>query len=170
LVYGAGFEPSLCLGVETTDRNVSLGSREELECRPRFFSFTSSPDLINALSPPATITFTGEGIENVYGSPMLAFYNEFGNVAAYASASQVILESGEIEGLILNTPPEISQVYDGIYTVAIHNINPDGSWEIIGAAPVTIYGNPPPPPPPPDEGGGGGSQPPDQPQLPCYNN
>lgn len=165
-LYGAGFEPSQCLGVDVTDRNVSLGSREELECVPRFYSFTASPNMIDALNPPTTITFTGKGIENLYGTPMLAFYDEFGNVVVSTPANQMLWNNGVIESLVVNVPSNINQAYDGTYTVAVHNVNADGSWEIIGAAPVTIYGNPPPPPPPPD-GDGCGQQQQNLQQLPC---
>jgi hypothetical protein len=159
------FGGSHCLTFETVDRDVSLNSVIRLFCRGRFFGFTASPNTLDALNPPATMTFNGKGIENVYGTPALAFYDEYGYVVASTQASQLLYREGEIEGLEI-VIPDISQVYDGVYTIAVHNIRPDGSWEVIGAAPVTIYGNPPPPPP----GGGGGGcepQPPDQQQLPC---
>lgn len=164
-VVGGG---SLCLTFATTERNVSLNSEEWLFCPPRFFSFTASPNSINALNPPATITFSGKGVESVYGEPTLAFYNEFGYVIASTQVqpNQLLWANGEIEGLQVSIP-DITQVYDGTYTVAVHNIRADGSWEVIGAATVTIYGNPPPPPPPPPGGGGCEQPPPDQPQLPC---
>lgn len=167
MAYGPDFSgSSLCLGVQVVDRNVSLGSLEHLHCVPRFYSFTASPDTIDALNPPATVTFSGKGIENIHGMPTLAFYNEFGQVVASTTANQLLWENGEIEGLTVNVP-DISEVYDGTYTIAVHNVQADGSWEIIGAAPITIYGNPPPPPPPPPGGGGCEQAPPDQPQLPC---
>lgn len=52
LIYGPDSALSLCLGVNGDDRNVSLGSQETLNCVSRFFTFTPSPDTINALSPP----------------------------------------------------------------------------------------------------------------------
>ncbi len=166
LTYGPSFTGSLCLTFTTEDRNVNLGSFERLNCVPRFFSFTASPDNIDALNPPSTITFSGKGIDSLNGTPVLAYYNEFGTIVASTTSGQLLYDNGEIEGISVNVP-DLSQVYNGTYTVAVHNINPDGTWEIIGAATMTIYGNPPPPLPPP--GGGDDCDPPlpDQPQLPC---
>ncbi|MCW5961631.1 MAG: hypothetical protein KIS76_15820 [Pyrinomonadaceae bacterium] len=168
LTYGPSFSGgSLCLTFTTENRNVSLGSLERLNCVPRFFSFTASPDSVDALNPPAAVTFNGKGINDLYGTPVLAYYNEFGNIVASTSSGQLLYENGNVEGISVNVP-DISQVYNGTYTVAVHNVNADGTWEIIGAATMNIYGNPPPPP----TGGGGGDEcgpppPPDQPQLPC---
>lgn len=158
---------SLCLTFATSDRNVSLNSLVDLVCPGRFTGFTASPDSIDALNPPSAITFSGKGIDNAYGEPALAFYDEFGNVVASTHASQTLWDGNETEGIVVAIP-DISQVHDGVYAIAIHNINLDGSWDLIGGALVTIYGNPPPPPPPPP--GGGECEeppPPDLPQLPC---
>lgn len=138
-----------------------------LVCPGRFTGFTASPDLLDALNQPATITFLGKGLDNAYGEPALAFYDEFGNVVASTQAIQSLWDDGEIEGIVVNLP-DISQVFDGVYSIAIHNIDPDGSWDLVGGANVTIYGNPPPPPPPPPPGGGEcGGQNPAFPELPC---
>lgn len=157
--------PSLCLGYLTTDRNVSLGSMETLPCMPRFFSFTASPDTIDATNPPATVMFSGKGIDSLYGTPMLAFYNEFGRIAVTTPADEMLYGGGQTSGVLVSVP-DLTLAYDGTYTVALHNINQDGSWELIGAAPITIYGNPAPPFD--DDGGGNGcNQSYSQPQLPC---
>lgn len=168
LTYDPGFNPggSLCLGVLTADRSVSLGSQETLPCVPRFFSFTASPDAINAFSPPATIDVTGNGADTLYGTPMIAFYDEFGNVIASGPANQLLYDNGAVSGVRINIS-DVSQAYDGTYTGLVHNVNADGSWEVVGAAAITIYGNPPPPPPPPPDDGGCEPAPPDQPQLEC---
>lgn len=152
LTTSPGFSgASLCLGIETVDRSESLGSQETLRCTPRFFSFTASPDVINASSPPATIDVTGNGSANLYGTPMIAFYDEFGNVVASGPANQLLYNNGSVSGVRVNTS-DLSQAYDGTYTGLVHNVHADGTWEVIGAAAITIYGNPPPP----DDGGGGG--------------
>lgn len=98
---------------------------------------------------------------------MLAYYDEFGNMVASSSANQLLYggKAGYVTG-ILATLPDISQVYDGVYTVAVYNVNVDGTWEMVGSATVNIYGNPPP-----IFGGGGGGEcdppPLGQVQLPC---
>lgn len=112
---------SLCLTFVTVGRNVSLGSMETLPCPPRFFSFTASPNMIDALTPPATVSFTGEGTSTLYGTPMLEYYNEFGNVAASTTANQLLYDSfGVVEGVSVNVP-DLTNAYDGEYTVAVHN-------------------------------------------------
>lgn len=156
---------SLCLAPTITNYNMSLNDEKPLFCPGRFGGFTADPASINALTPPASVTFNGKGIDNSYGSPALAFYDEFGYVVASTQASQSLWNGASISGIVVDLP-NISQVYDGTYTVVVHNINADGSWEVIGAAPITIYGNPPPPPPPPS-GGGCEQGPPDLEQLPC---
>jgi hypothetical protein len=167
LTYSPGFNPggSLCLGIETVDRNLSLGSQITLQCQPRFFSFTASPDVVNALSPPPAIDVTGNGSDTLYGTPMIAFYDEFGNVAASGPANQLLYTNGVVSGVRINVS-DLSGAYDGTYTGLVHNVQADGTWEIVGAAAITVYGNPPPP----DGGGGGGEcglQSPDQLRPAC---
>ena len=167
LTYGPSiFGGSLCLTNATVDRNVSLGSFETLPCLPRFYSFTASPNIIDALAPPSSIAFTGKGISSLNGTPMLAYYNEFGYVVASTPASQLNYNgSGIVDGISVNVP-DLSNAYDGEYTVAVHNVEANGTWEIIGAAPVTIYGNPPPPMPTPTPNDCF-SSPPGHDQFPC---
>ncbi|QYO62584.1 hypothetical protein [Leptolyngbya sp. 7M] len=86
-----------------------------LVCPGRFTGFTASPDLLDALNQPATITFLGKGLDNAYGEPALAFYDEFGNVVASTQAIQSLWDDGEIEGIVVNLP-DISQVFDGVYS------------------------------------------------------
>lgn len=157
---------SLCLTYSTVERDVATGSIQPLYCAPRYFSFTASPNSIDALNPPATITFDGKGIDNLYGEPTLAFYDESGNVVASTQATQSLWSGNEIEGFVVSTP-NISGVYDGIYTVVVHNVLSDQSWDVIGAATITIYGNPLPPIEPPPGGGGCEPPQPDMPALPC---
>lgn len=85
---------------------------------------------------------------------------------ASTQAAQSLWCGGEIEGILVNVP-DISGVYDGTYTVVVHNILADQSWDIIGAATITIYGNPPPPLEPPPGPGDCDPPPPEMPQLPC---
>lgn len=167
LTYSPGFSGgSLCIGILTVDRNVSLGSFETLPCTPRFFSFTASPNVINALAPPPSVSFTGKGISNLNGTPMIAYYDEFGNVVASTPTNQLLYDSfGFVEGVSVNVP-DLTYAYDGEYTVAVHNVESNGTWEIIGAAPVTVYGNPPPPMPTPTPTTCFPS-PPNQEQFPC---
>jgi hypothetical protein len=158
---------SLCAFPVTEEPHVGLNENITLVCEARFFRYTASPDTIDALNPPATVAINGDGINTTYGTPMVAFYDEFGGVAAWVPASQIIWRKGTARGVMVSIP-QLNLVYDGMYTVVVHNIRSDGSWEAVGATPVTVFGNPPPPPPPPGGGGdgdGGCTSTPDQ--LPC---
>jgi len=170
LAFGPAFFGDSCLTFVVENRNVSSGSLERLTCPGRFFGFTATADTIDAFNPPATVDITGSGSETLYGTPMIAFYNEFGNVVASTPANQLLYTDGAVSGVRVGVS-DLSQVYDGIYSAVVHNVQADGTWEIVGSASVTVYGNPPPPP---DPGGGGGGcepQPQNQEQLPCdtYN-
>lgn len=147
---------SLCLQPGFNDLDMRLNDQKPIFCPGRIIGLTADPNSLDALNPPLTITFTGKGLENNYGEPVLAFYDEFGNLVASTQASQSLWSGGEIEGIVANVP-NISGVYDGTYTVVVNNINADGTWAVVGAAPISIFGNPPPPPP--DDGGGGGDDP-----------
>jgi len=165
---GPGFDgTSLCLTRVFTDRNVSLNGEVILDCPGRLIGFASLPDAIDAQNPPASVTISGEGIQNTYGMPMIAFYDAAGNVAASTAANQLVEGKNGFSGITVNVP-QLTLAYDGIYAVLVHNVNADGTWEAIGATSMTIYGNPPPPPI-----GGGEECPtnpnPDLPQLPCEN-
>ncbi len=166
LAFGPSFPGDACLGFVITERNVSSGSREVLQCPGRYFGFVATSDTIDALNPPATVDITGNGSDTLSGTPMVAFYDEFGNVIASTSATQLLYTDGTVSGVRVGVS-NLSQAYDGIYNAVVHNVNPDGTWEIVGSATVTVYGNPPPV----DPGGGGGSdcnnQPRDRDQLPC---
>lgn len=163
---------SLCLGTGVTDISVNLGSQKLVYCPGGNVAFRVQPDTIDALNPPAAMTISGSGIEDTYGAPIVAFYNEFGNVVSSAPASQTFAGDGSprsgpgIESLTVNGS-DLSQVYDGTYSIAVNNVNSDGIWTTIGAGMVSVYGNPPPPPDPGDLGGGCETQPQDQPQLEC---
>lgn len=157
---------SLCLTFATSDHSVSLNSVVNLVCPGRFAGFSASPDSIDAQNPPAYVLFNGKGLDNTYSEPAVAFYDEFGYVVASTLASQSFWDGGEVTGIEV-VLPDISQVPDGVYAVAVHNVLSDGTWELVGGAYMTVYGNPPPPPPPPGGGNCDGQQNPEFPELPC---
>jgi len=163
----ADFVPgSLCLQPTLTDLDMHLNSQEKLFCPGRLFGFSGAPSSIDATTPPATMVFYGSGADNTYGTPDVVFYDEFGSVVASAQVSQILYDSGQASGVSIAIP-NLTGLYDGVYTVSIRNQDADGSREVIGAAPVTIYGNPPPPPPPPPDPGDCSPAKGDDPQLEC---
>lgn len=167
-----GFDAaSLCVSPAVEEVNVSLGSVETIRCFGGTSIFVSQPDTVDAFNPPSTITITGSGIEDTYGMPKIAIYDEYGNVGASVTATQTLAggipHSGPgIEALTFNAG-DLSQVYDGVYSITVSNVNADGSWAIVGGAIVSVYGNPPPPPDPDPGGGDCEPQPQGYEQLPC---
>lgn len=154
---------SHCLGYTFYDQTVSANDIVHLQCQGSFFRFEASPESLDALNPPATMTLTGDGLDDTYAVPVIAFYDELGNVVASAPASHVNWQKDGIHSVDVSVP-ELNLVYDGIYTARVNNVLSDGSWELVGAAPLTVSGNPPP-----IGGGGGGGDEciPTQRQLPC---
>ncbi len=160
---------SLCALPAVKEVNVRLGSEETIVCFGGTSIFISQPDTVDAFNPPSTITLTGSGIEDTYGMPKVAIYDEYGNVGASVTATQLSSQpDSDMQSLTFN-PGDLSQAYDGVYNITVSNVNADGSWSIVGGAIVSVYGNPPPPPDPgPGPGGGCEPQPQGYEQLPCY--
>lgn len=159
---------SLCAAPVTDDRNVSLGSVETLYCFGGVRIFVAQPDTVDALNPPSTITLTGPGIEDTYGMPKVAIYDEYGNVGASVTATQFSSQPNSDNRTLTFNAGDLSQAYDGTYSITVNNVNADGTWSIVGSAIISVYGNPPPPPDPDPGGGGCEPQPQDMEQLPCY--
>ena len=159
---------SLCVSPVVDERNVDLGSVETLRCFGGTSSFIAQPDSVDALNPPSTITITGSGIADTYGMPKVAVYDEYGNVGASVTATQLSSQPNSDLQTLTFSASDLSQVYDGVYSISVSNVNADGSWSIVGGAIVSVYGNPPPPPDPDPGGGGCEPQPQDMEQLPCY--
>jgi hypothetical protein len=109
------------------------------------FTFNASPYSIDLLSPPSSITFSnGGGIDTTYGSPQVAYFDDYGGYIGEGSVS------GAGSDWVTATTPDLSNVYSGSYTVQINNRQADGSWAITGEASGYTWNRDRPP------GGGGG--------------
>lgn len=106
-----------------------------------FFTFTffADPDAIDLQSPPSTITFgNGGGIDTTYGSPQVAYYDDYGGYLGDGTVT------GSGSNWVTATVPGLWNVYTGSYTVQISNKQADGSWVIIGEASGTTFNRDPP--------------------------
>ncbi len=139
--------PTLCLGITVADRNVSRGQLVPLDCQGRaFFAFSASPDVIEYENPPTSLTLSGDGMENVQGNPAIALYDSQGTFISSTVPNSYIWNGTELEGVVVSLS-DLSQAYNGIYTITVNNVNSDGSWDLVGAANISVFGYPPPPPP-----------------------
>ena len=154
-----------CIGYLTpNDRDVTLNSLQVSKCVTFgiIFPFNAAPNLIDLQAPPATLEMTGENLTTTYGMPYIEYRDNYtGNLIGATSATYV---SGK--GSVLQAAaPNLSSVYDGVYTVLISNVRADGSLEPVGTSTIECTGRPYPYDPPPDPGPCG--CPPDQPCMPC---
>lgn len=135
-----------CGTISFINRSISCGSEVRLNCGSAFV-FAMSPDSIDVNAPPATATFTGEGVDTTYGMPKIEFYDEYGTYFDQTTATTVSADGTWLQASV----PSLAGLYSGIYTIVIVNATPDGSRNAIGTASVWVYGNDMPPPPPDPE-------------------
>ncbi len=143
-------------GIRTAFGYVPCGATVPLDCSAAF-SFTMAPESIDVNAPPATATFTGNGLETTYGMPTIEFYDEYGTYFDQTTASAVSADGTWLQAAV----PSLAGLYSGAYTIVIVNATADGSRNAVGTASVWVYGNnmlPPPPDPVPDPCGGALSQ------------
>ena len=130
-------------GIKQSFGYVKCGGTVKLDCSSAL-AFAMSPESIDVNAPPATATFTGQGLDTTYGMPTLEFYDEYGTFFSQTTATAV-----SADGTWLQTSvPSLAGLYSGIYTVVIVNATPDGSRNAVGTASVWVYGNDMPAPPP----------------------
>ena len=106
--------------------------------------FAMSPSEIDINAPPATATFTGDGVNTTYGMPTVEFYDEYGTFFNQTTASAVSADGTWVQAAV----PSLAGLYSGTYTIVIVNATADGSRNALGTASVWVYGNDMPPPPP----------------------
>jgi hypothetical protein len=129
------------------------------------FPFSSAPQTVDLLAPPSTIELTGEGLTTAYGMPYIEYRDPYtGNLIGATYATAVGGKGGWLQA---NTP-DLSGVYDGVYSILISNIRADGSLEPVGTATIECTGRPYVFEPPPDPGPCG--CPPGEYCLPCDPN
>lgn len=124
------------------ERNVRIGETETFWCESYAPPFIASPENIDVNSAPSTITIIGDGLSADNGAPKIAIYDPSGNLLTSLSANTVNTEKGR---LTISTPTNMSQ--NGNYLLIVHNVQADGSWQVVGVANILVTGNPTPDPP-----------------------
>lgn len=120
--------------------NVTPGQEIETGCIVLTVSnLTSSPNPVNSQTAPQGFTVNGSGFNTTYGMPKVEYFNDYGDFVGVASAASVT--SSAMSG----TMPDLTNLYDGTYTMLISNATAVG-WEAVGYTTVQTYGNPEPPP------------------------
>lgn len=121
----------------TLNDDVTAHKEQFLICiipDPPFFSV--SPSSIDLNSPPTSFTISGSGLSTTYGMPVVEYYDEFGQLMAQTTATDV---AGDGTWLQANTP-DLSNVYSGTYIVAVRNATWEGLWEFVGTTSVDVSG------------------------------
>jgi hypothetical protein len=99
-------------------------------------SLSASPSSIYLLSPPSTVTITGDSFDTTYGMPRVDYYDGDGFLVGSAYASSV---SGSTE-LTANVP-DLSSAYSGSYQIRVTNKTSQGYYShTVGTANVSAYG------------------------------
>jgi len=122
---------------------INCGNTVTLNCHT-VFAFVMAPEAIDVNAPPATASFTGQGIDTTYGMPTIEFYDEYGTFFNQTTATAVSADGTWLQAAV----PSLAGLYSGTYTVVIVNATADGSRNAAGTATVWVYGNDMPPPPP----------------------
>lgn len=133
-----------CLHYPRPDTTGNCGSVRATPSGSSFFFFFA-PSSVDLQAPPATFTITGGDLDTTYGMPLVEFRGASGSVMTQTAATWV---AGDGTALEADTP-NLSAFRTGTYEVYISNANPDGSWNLLSATYVDMYGNDPPPPPDP---------------------
>ena len=137
-----------CNTPATTDVDVNnQGQMVPLICSS--FPYTTiTPSSIAAGSEPATISISGPGINNQYGTPQVLVYNEFGYVVTSTQASIVDASASSLTA----TTPDFTGLLNGSYAVIVGIYDSSGTLQPTLGTSITISGYYTPP----DPGGGGG--------------
>jgi hypothetical protein len=101
-----------------------------------FGFFTATPSSVDLMSPPASFTLSGQGIDTTYGMPLVEYYSDSGVLVAQTTATAV---AGDGTWLQANTP-NLSSVYSGTYLIAVRNATWEGLYEFVGTTSVDTWG------------------------------
>ena|ERR1700752_140177 len=99
-------------------------------------SLSASPSSIYLLSPPSTVTITGESFDTTYGMPRVEYFDGNGFLVGSVFATSV---SGGTS-LTANTP-DLSAAYSGSYQIRVTNKTSQGYYShTVGTASVSAWG------------------------------
>jgi len=114
----------------------SVGDYAPLPClnRPPG-SFAFVPATADAQAMPSSFTISGDGIDGTYGMPLVDFYDEYGDLMASISATDLGID-GQGTTWLSSNPPYLT--YNGTYFAVVSNVLADGSFDIVGVATVDV--------------------------------
>jgi len=99
-------------------------------------SLSASPTSIYLLSPPSTVTITGQSFDTTYGMPRVEYFDGNGYLVGSVYATSV---SGGTS-LTANVP-DLSSAYSGSYQIRVTNKTSQGYYShTVGSADVSAYG------------------------------
>ena len=99
-------------------------------------SLSASPTSIYLLSPPSTVTITGQSFDTTYGMPRVEYFDSNGYLVGSVYATSV---SGGTS-LTANVP-DLSSAYSGSYQIRVTNKTSQGYYShTVGTAEISAYG------------------------------
>lgn len=99
-------------------------------------SLSASPSSVYLLSPPSTVTITGDLFDQTYGMPRVDYFDGNGYLVGSSYATSVWGSTS----LTANVP-DLSSVYSGNYQIRVTNKTYQGYYvHIVGTASVSAYG------------------------------
>jgi hypothetical protein len=99
-------------------------------------SLSANPSSIDLLSPPSTITITGQSFDTTYGMPRVEYFDGDGYLVGAVYATSV---SGNTS--LTANAPDLSLAYSGSYQIRVTNKASEGYYSHrVGTADVSAYG------------------------------
>lgn len=101
------------------------------------FALSASPSSVNLMSPPATVTVTGQGFDTTYGMPRVDYFDGNGYLVGGVYATSVGSGGTSLQANV----PDLSYVYTGIYQVRVVNKTSSGYYvHTVGSATMSAWG------------------------------
>ncbi|HJR06332.1 MAG TPA: hypothetical protein VJ842_03655 [Pyrinomonadaceae bacterium] len=101
------------------------------------FALAASPSSVNLLSPPATVTVTGQSFDTTYGMPRVDYFDGNGYLVGGVYATSVGSGGTSLQANV----PDLSGVYSGTYQVRVVNKTYSGYYvHTVGSATMTAWG------------------------------
>lgn len=101
------------------------------------YALSASPSSVNLLSPPATVTVTGQSFDTTYGMPRVDYFDGNGYLVGGVYATSVGSGGTSLQANV----PDLSYVYSGTYQVRVVNKTSSGYYvHTVGSASMTASG------------------------------
>lgn len=123
-------------GIITVPTKANCSSSVAVPLTNSNLSLSASPGSIYLLSPPSTVTITGQSFDTTYGMPRVEYFDGNGYLVGSVFATSV---SGSTS-LTANVP-DLSSAYSGSYQIRVTNKTYQGFYShTVGTANVSAYG------------------------------